>query len=76
MMVMVALPEPPGPVAVMVSRFAAEAVVGVPEIKHELLTLKPAGSACFATQEVMGPPVDVGVCVAALVVVSVTLPGE
>ena len=76
MMVMVAVPVPPGPVAVMVSRFAAEAAVGVPEITHELLRVKLAGSACLATQEVMGPPVDVGVCVAALVVVSVTLLGE
>ena len=75
-MVMVAVPVPPGPVAVMVSRLAADAAVGVPEIMHELLKLKPAGSACETTQDAMGPPVDAGVCVAALVAVSVTLLGE
>ena len=75
-MVMVAVPVPPGPVAVMVSRLAAEADVGVPDITHELLTLKPAGRACDTAQEVMGPPVETALCVAALVVVSVTLPGE
>ena len=75
-MVMVAVPVPPGPVAVMVSRFAAEAAVGVPVILQALLIDKPAGRACVTAQEVMGPPVEVGVCVAALVVVSVTLLGE
>ena len=75
-MVMVAVPVPPGPVAVMVSRFAAEAVVGVPVILQALFIDKPAGRACITAQEVITPPVETTLCVAALVVVSVTLLGE
>ena len=75
-MVMVAVPVPPGPVAVTVSRLAAEADVGVPVILQALLMDKPAGRACDTAQEVIVPPVETALCVAALVVVSVTLPGE
>ena len=75
-MVMVAVPVPPGPVAVMVSRLAAVAAVGVPEILQVLSMDRPAGNACETAQEVMDPPVETTLCVAALVVVSVTLPGE
>ena len=75
--VIMALPVPPGTVALMVSRFAfVVAVVGVPEITQVLLRVSPAGSAWDAVQEVMGPPDEIGVCVAALETVSVTHFGE
>ena len=63
---------PPEPVAMMVSRFEAEAAVGVPEILQVLSMESPEGSGCEAMQEVIGPPVEVGICVASLVTVSIT----
>ena len=45
-MVMVAVPVPPGPVATMVSLTAAVTTVGVPEMTPVLkFSVKPAGSA-------------------------------